>query len=273
MRKTRYVKMIMVLLSISAFLLGCKNAEISNNIEEPGSNSKALIVEEIKLEITPINTTLSESLMNETKRKGQQGIVDVAKYFNFNNIDSYGIHVREGGPGVASSTITILAKWMLETNHAPIVHELTHLLCNSNPSASAGSTFFTEGIAVFMQEEYGDKAVHPFADDTIQEMPRVSVEESIQFIKDKYLPLQYLIDNNGLFYRNTDKKQDADEAIKRKVAYIEAGTFFIFLDKVYGKENIRKLYNSSLKLDFKGSFGKDLDTLEKEYVEYFGILK
>jgi hypothetical protein len=271
MRKIKHFKLVIALLLISLFLYGCKNAEKNDKIEKSEISGKVLAVEQIKLEITPINTTLSENLVNEIKRKGQQGIMDVAKYFNFKNIDSYHIHVREGGVSFATGRIAVFAKWMLEANHAPIVHELTHLLCNSNPSASAGSAFFTEGIAVFTQEKYGDKAVYPFVDDTTQELPRVSVEQSMQFIRDKYLSLEYLIENDALFYRNSDKKQDAEETRKRKVAYIEAGSFFIFLDDVYGREAIKKLYYSSSKLDFKGAFGKDLDILEKEYIKYYKI--
>lgn len=43
------------------------------------------------------------------------------------------------------------------------------------------------------------------------------------------------------------------------------------LDNLYRQEKIKNLYYSDSKLDFKGSFGKDLDSLEKEYLVYFRL--
>ncbi len=267
----KIIKRIIAPMLTCVFLFGCSSGQTVKESKETNAKINYLKSEDIKIDITAIDVELSEKLINETRKKAQQGVVDVAKYFGFDTIDNYSVHVRENGIGYSSGNITMLNKWMLESNHAPIVHELTHVLCNSNPSMSAGSKFFTEGIAVLMQEKYGDKVVDPFIDDSTKEFTRVSVEDSIELIEDNYMPLQQLIDNDGEFYEGLDKSLTAEKKVKRKTAYIEAGTFFIFLDKVYGREKIKKLYYSSTKLDFRGAFGKDLDELEKEYIKHFNI--
>lgn len=267
----KIIKGIIAALLTCVFLFGCSSEQTVKESKDTNAKINSLKSEDIKIDITAVNVELSENLISETKKKGQQGVLDVAKYFDFDRIDDYSIHVRENGIGYSSGNITMLNKWMLESNHAPIAHELTHILCNSNLSMSAGSKFFTEGIAVLMQEKYGDKAVAPFVDDSTKEFTRVSVEDSIELIKDNYMPLQQLIDDDGVFYEDSNKNLTPEKKIKRKNAYIQAGTFFIFLDKVYGREKIKKLYYSSTKLDFKGAFGKDLGELEKEYIEHFNI--
>ncbi|SHJ31929.1 hypothetical protein SAMN05444401_2735 [Clostridium amylolyticum] len=267
----KIIKRIIAPMLTCVFLFGCSGGQTVKESKEKNAKINSLKSEDIKIDITAVNVELSENLINETRKKAQQAVLDVVKYFDFDTIDDYSVHVRENGIGYSSGNITMLNKWMLESNHALIVHELTHVLCNSNTSMSAGSKFFTEGIAVLMQEKYGDKAVEPFIDGSTKEFARVSVEDSIDLIKVNYTSLQQLIDNDGEFYEGLDKNLTAEKKIKRKNAYIQAGTFFIFLDKVYGREKIKKLYYSSEKLDFKGAFGKELDELEKEYIKYFNI--
>lgn|GEM_PF-6557427 len=224
----KIIKGIIVPLLTCVFLFGCSGGQTAKESKETNAKINSLKSEDIKIDITAVDVELSEKLINETRKKAQQGVVDVAKYFDFDTIDDYSVHVRENGIGYSSGNITMLNKWMLESNHAPIVHELVHVLCNSNTSMSAGSKFFIEGIAVLMQEKYGDKAVEPFIDASTKEFTRVSVEDSIELIEDNYMPLQQLIDNDGEFYEGLDKSLTAEKKVKRKTAYIEAGTFLFF---------------------------------------------
>jgi len=51
---------------------------------------------------------------------------------------------------------------------------------------------------------------------------------------------------------------------ERKIAYIEAGSFFGFLIQTYGEQKVRALHNS-LSLDYEKVYGKNLGELEKEW--------
>jgi hypothetical protein len=51
---------------------------------------------------------------------------------------------------------------------------------------------------------------------------------------------------------------------ERKIAYIQAGSFFDFLIQTYGEQKLRALHDSP-NLDYRNVYGKDLRELGKEW--------
>lgn len=138
----RLIKGIIAPMLTCVFLFGCSSGQTVKESKETNAKINSLKSEDIKIDITAIDVELSEKLINETRKKAQQGVVDVAKYLDFDTIDNYSVHVRENGIEHANGNIIVLTQWKLESNFCPIVHELTHTLCNSNPSMGALSNFF-----------------------------------------------------------------------------------------------------------------------------------
>lgn len=153
--------------------------------------------------------------------------------------------------GIASSfaNVVILPETHLESLHAPIIHELTHVVLKDRKNR-----FFCEGVATYFQEKYGEKEVFPnFSNASLQTLLRRN---------DKQMrPITQLIHDNDAF--------DAAEAsVKgRKIAYLQAGSFFWFLVETYGEKSLARL-NSQKQLDYEAVYGKPLAVLEKNWESY-----
>jgi len=84
----------------------------------------------------------------------------------------------------------------------------------------------------------------------------VPLDELVKSNKNRLFPINELSNNNDIFRRvGTDE---------RRIAYIEAGSFFSFLTQTYGEQKVRALHNS-LRLDYEKVYGKNLKELEKEW--------
>jgi hypothetical protein len=126
---------------------------------------------------------------------------------------------------------------------APIIHEVTHVITRHEDSS-----FFSEGLAVYFQERFGDNQVFPnFA---------VPVNDLIRKNKDQFIPISRLINDNDIF-EQVDTEQ-------RKLAYLIAGSFISFLVEKYGEQKLADLNNSRV-LNYKEVYGKDTNQLEAEW--------
>ena len=139
-------------------------------------------------------------------------------------------------------TVSLLLSHIRE-NRAPIIHEVTHAI-----TTHENNSFFSEGLAVYFQERFGDN----------QGFPNFSVPLNVLMRRDKnrFIPITRLINDNEIFSQ-VDTEQ-------REIAYLTAGSFISFLVEQYGGKKLAEL-NNSMALSYKKVYGKDINQLEAEW--------
>jgi hypothetical protein len=133
----------------------------------------------------------------------------------------------------------------IKAKKAPIVHEVTHIIAEHDDNR-----FFAEGLAIYFQERFGEDDHGQFS------TKHRSLYDWVKAYKDRLMPLKYLSNNNDIF------RQLGTE--KRKIAYLEAGSFFSFLVEKYGERKLRDLHNAST-LNYKKIYGRSLKELEFQW--------
>ena len=129
---------------------------------------------------------------------------------------------------------------------APIIHEVTHVI-----TMHEDNSFFSEGLAVYFQDRFGNNQVFPNYS--------VPINDLIRRNKDQLITITRLINDNEIF-----EKVDTEQ---RKLAYLTAGSFFSFLVEKYGEQKLADLNNSRV-LNYKNIYGKDINQLEAEWKSY-----
>ena len=129
---------------------------------------------------------------------------------------------------------------------AAIVHELTHVIAKHE-----SNSFFSEGLAVYFQERFGEfKGFPNFS---------IPLDNLVRNNRDQLMSISILKNDNEIFRQvGTDK---------RRIAYIEAGSFINFLVVKYGEQKLADLHNSS-SLNYKKIYGKAFKELETEWKNY-----
>ena len=151
--------------------------------------------------------------------------------------------VDKGGICNAIGGIVSLLISHIRNKSAPIIHEVTHVLAKHDYNS-----FFSEGLAVYFQERFGDN----------QAFPNFSVpfDDLMARNKDQFIPITRLINDNEIFGQVDTEK--------RKLAYLTAGSFISFLVEKYGEQKLANLNNSRL-LNYKKVYGKGINQLEAEW--------
>lgn len=131
-------------------------------------------------------------------------------------------------------------------NSAPIIHEVSHILTNHKYNS-----FFSEGLAVYFQERFGGNSSFPNFS--------APLDESVRNHKGHLLKLSQLNNDNRIF------GQVGTEL--RRIAYLQAGSFFNFLVEKYGVYKLADL-NNSRTLNYEKVYGKEINELEEEWKSY-----
>lgn len=139
-------------------------------------------------------------------------------------------------------TVSLLVSHIRDKS-APIIHEVTHVITKHEYNS-----FFSEGLAVYFQERFGDSQVFPNFSEPINTLMRRN--------KDQFIPITRLIKDNEIF-----EQLDTEQ---RKLAYLTAGSFFNFLVEKYGEQKLADL-NNSRTLNYKKVYGKEINQLEAEW--------
>lgn len=139
----------------------------------------------------------------------------------------------------------------IRTHHAPVFGEISHLLSNHREER-----FFSEGLAVYFQEKYGEDRAFP-------DVPGKTLKQQLQEVQDRIIPIPDLAANVSLFSDNRDKE-------KQRMVYAEAGSFMLFLADRYGEDSLGKL-NATRDLGYNAVFGKSLEQLAREWRDYYGL--
>ncbi len=162
--------------------------------------------------------------------------IDYKKVIEIKIVDKGGICNAIGG-------IVSLSISHIRDKSAPIIHEVTHVLTKHEYNS-----FFSEGLAVYFQERFGD----------FQAFPNFSLpfDDLMRNNKDQFIPFKQLIKDNKIFGQV--------ETEQRKIAYLEAGSFISFLVEKYGEQKLADLHNSRI-LNYKKVYGKEINKLEAEW--------
>jgi len=159
------------------------------------------------------------------------------------------VHVRivEGGICcVKDGAITLPIRHVENLTAAPI-HELMHIL-----TLDTFNRFYSEGIAIYFQESYGEDNAFPNFDGVV-------FHDLVAEYSDNIVQLEYLIENPKVFGR-----EGTDE---RKQAYIQTGSFHIYLVEKYGIAKLKELYYSRY-IDYEKVYRKTIAELEAEWLKY-----
>jgi len=184
-------------------------------------------IEEVKREVRKALNSIPPVLGIEYRKITKIKIVD------------YGICNAEGG--IVSVPIA-----HIRDNSANIIHEVTHIIAKHE-----NNSFFAEGLAVYFQARFGKNHVFPNFSVPLDDLVRNHQNQLIHITK--------LTNDNEIF------NQVGTE--RRKLAYIEAGSFFNFLVIKYGEEKLADLHNSKT-LNYKKVYGKKIKELEAEWKKY-----
>ncbi|MCF6136486.1 hypothetical protein [Pseudalkalibacillus berkeleyi] len=149
----------------------------------------------------------------------------------------------------------------------PIFHELTHTLLgygNVEEGKFIGNNgFFTqEGFAEYVESEYGSGTI-PGYEISLHKMMRQTIALK------RNLPLRKLTDNilSSTYFRSY-VSSDEENAL-RFLSYIHAGSFVTYLIEEYGLHTFEGIYDTgNVKLAVKETYGKDIETLESEWLDY-----
>jgi hypothetical protein len=141
----------------------------------------------------------------------------------------------------------LLPVWNVKDKTAAIVHEVTHIIARHSDNK-----FFSEGLAIYFQERFGEDHGFP----NFEGFP---LDDLVRAYEDRLIPIYKLANNNDIF-----RKIDTE---KRKIALLEAGSFFNFLVETYGEQKLEKLQNS-LRLIYNKVYGKNLKKLEIEWKKF-----
>lgn len=148
--------------------------------------------------------------------------------------------------------IVKLPIWHIKNKRAPIVHEVTHVVARKH----IDNKFFSEGLAILFQNKFGeDKGGIVY----YKEPQYLSLDSLVIKYRDDLISLYYLKHKNEVFRKI--------KSANRKLAYIEAGSFFKFLYEVYGEHKLQDFYNSR-SLDYEKVYGKNIKELEAEWLNY-----
>ncbi|MFC1826850.1 hypothetical protein ACFLZQ_02840 [Thermodesulfobacteriota bacterium] len=129
---------------------------------------------------------------------------------------------------------------------AAIIHEVTHIIAKHE-----SNSFFSEGLAVYFQERFGEYQVFPNFS--------IPLDELVRNHEDQLVQITNLNNDNEIF------RQVGTE--RRRIAYIEAGSFFNYLVVKYGEQKLADLHNSRT-LNYKKFFGKKIKELEVDWKRY-----
>jgi hypothetical protein len=126
---------------------------------------------------------------------------------------------------------------------AAVIHEVTHIIAKHE-----NNSFFQEGLAVYFQNRFGE--YHSFPNFS------VPLDDLVRKYEDQLIDITKLMNDNVIFQQL--------ETERRRMAYIEAGSFFNFLVVRYGEEKLADLHNSE-SLSYKDVYGKNIEELEAEW--------
>ena len=230
----------MILLLVMVFSLFISVNEIMSAIID----SDYLLDQNITVstQLNYVSQTEIESVKKET-RKALTSILPILGIEYKKNIH---IKIVDYGICNANDDIITLPISHVRDKSAAIIHEVTHIIAKHE-----NNSFFSEGLAVYFQERFGEFHVFPNYS--------VPLDDLVRKHKDQLLQIPKLESNNKIF--------NQAETERRRIAYIEAGSFITFLVVKYGEKKLAEMHNSG-SLSYKDVYEKEIEALEIEWKNY-----
>jgi len=199
---------------------------------------------EVQIIISTELKNVSQDEIDSVKKEAWKALKFIPPLLNINYEKAIEVKIIDKG-GICNAigdTVSLLITHIRDKS-APIIHEVTHVLTKHEQNS-----FFSEGLAVYFQERFGDNPAFPNFSEPFDDLLRKN--------KDQYLPITQLINNNEIFGQI--------ETEQRKLAYLTAGSFISFLVEKYGEQKLADLHNSRT-LNYKRVYGKEIYELEAEW--------
>jgi len=193
---------------------------------------------------------LSQSDIERVKKEGDKSLNLVCPILGIEKNKRVKIQIVKGGICNAYGGVVSLPIRFVTSKRAAIVHEVTHIIAKHE-----NNRFFSEGLAVYFQERFGED--HGFPN-----FSGVPLDDLVRRNKDQLMPIKKLMNDNDIF------RQVGTE--RRRIAYIEAGSFINFLVVKYGEQKLADLHNSWT-LNYKKIYGKNTKELEVEWNKFVFI--
>jgi len=189
---------------------------------------------------------ISPAEIEEIKKEVQVALNSIPQILGIEYRKDTKVKIVDKGVCYVNEGTVSLSISHLRDKSAPIIHEVTHILTNHKYNS-----FFSEGLAVYFQERFGKS--HGFPNFSS------SLDALVRSHKNQLLQISQLMNDNYIFALVGTEQ--------RKIAYIEAGSFIYFLVEKYGEQKLADLHNSRT-LNYKKTYGKQLEELEEEWRSY-----
>jgi hypothetical protein len=204
-----------------------------------------------------IATKLTDVAKSDTKRvrkEAEKALNIIPPTLGFKYNDKIKIEIVDDGicRTGPDDHIVYLPIWHIKNKRAAIIHEVSHAIVRRHENNS----FFSEGLAEFFQGKFGEDIAGAAYD---KEPLHLSLDDLVRKHRENLIPLSNLRDNNDVYMQMGSEK--------RKLAYIEAGSFIKFLYEVHGGQKLQDLYDSWT-LNYAKIYGKDLKELEDDWLHH-----
>jgi len=190
---------------------------------------------------------VSQSDIERVKKEGEKALNTVCPVLGIEKNKRIKIQIVEGGICNAYGGVVSLPIRFVTSKRAAIVHEVTHIIAKHE-----NNRFFSEGLAVYFQERFGED--HGFPN-----FSGLPLDDLVRNNKDQLMTITKLMNDNEIF------RQVGTE--RRRIAYIQAGSFINFLVVTYGEQKLADLHNSWT-LNYKKIYGKKVKELEAEWKNF-----
>jgi hypothetical protein len=189
---------------------------------------------------------ISSADIEGIKKEVQVALNSIPQILGIKYWENIKIEIVDKGTCYADGGIVSLSISHIRDNSAPIIHEVVHILTKHKHNS-----FFSEGLAVYFQERFGGSSGFPNFS--------VPLDELVRNHENQLLHLSQLKNDNRIF--------DQVGTELRRIAYLEAGSFFNYLVEKYGEQKLADLHNSE-SLNYKKVYGKNIQELENDWKSY-----
>jgi len=196
---------------------------------------------------------VSQADIYRIKKEAEVALNNVCPLLGIQRNRRIKIRIVKGGICNAYRGVVTLPLWHVQNKKAVVVHEVTHIVAKHR-----NNRFFSEGLAVYFQQRFGEDRGFPDFGRPLHILVNSYIKYKI------FIPLSKLRYNNDIFR--------AVGTHKRKIAYVEAGSFFAFLSEKYGEQKLSTLHNS-WSLNYKKVYGKSMKELEAEWKSFISKMR
>jgi len=199
--------------------------------------------QESQITVTTKLNNVSQSDIEEVKKEIWKALSSIPPILGIEYKKTIKIKIVDYGICNATGGIIFVPIAHARDKSAAIIHEVTHIIAKHE-----NNSFFSEGLAVYFQERFGDFNVFPNYSVPLDDLVRNNESQLMSIAK--------LKSDNIIFGQV--------ETERRRIAYIEAGSFINFLIVKYGEQKLAELHNSK-SLNYMEVYGKEIEELEIDW--------